>query len=335
MTKRFVIPFASTGDKSVTPDATDPAGAISYSQGWGSQYQLPDTDPSYRPVGRQELNGVLNDITGAIAELQTQGFPSWVPVAGLVPPYVINAMVRHADAVWRSEIANNSAEPGTAGSNWRLLDDHSVVRLTSNGTFTVPAGVTTLHVSGAAGGGGGGGGGGAGGGVGGGGAGGGAGRCIIREAFAVTPGQVISVTIGGAGVGGTISGVGGSGNAGTAGGNTVIGPLTTLTGGTGGGGGVTAASGVGGGGGTGFPTGTDGSDASNGIASANGGPGASSPYGGGGGAGRGGTAPGGAAGKLAYGFGGGGGGGGGAYTNGAGSGGQGGGGAAGLVIFEW
>lgn len=115
MAKRFVVPFASTGDKSVTPDATDPAGAISYSQGWPSAYQLANTDPAYRPVGRQEMNGVLFDVTGAIAEIQTLGFPEWVAVTGLVTPYAINAYVRHNNIVWRNTITNNSAEPGAVG----------------------------------------------------------------------------------------------------------------------------------------------------------------------------------------------------------------------------
>jgi hypothetical protein len=127
MAKRFVVPFATSGDKSVTPDATALDGSISYSQGWPSAYQLPDTDPNYRPVGRQEMNGVLFDVTGAIAELQTLGFPEWVAVGGLVPPYVINAYVRHNDIVYKSVIANNSSVPG-ANSDW--LEVVSVVQST-------------------------------------------------------------------------------------------------------------------------------------------------------------------------------------------------------------
>ena len=113
MTKRFVIPFATSGDKSVTPDATDPAGAISYSQGWPVAYQLADTDPNYRPVGRQEMNGVLFDVTGALAEIQSLGAPEWVAVTGLVTPYAINAVLRHNGFVWRNTVPNNSVEPGT------------------------------------------------------------------------------------------------------------------------------------------------------------------------------------------------------------------------------
>lgn len=121
MVKRFVVPFAASGDKTVTPDATDPGGAISYSQGWPVAYQLADTDPAYRPVGRQEMNGVFNDITGAIAELQTLGFPEWVAVTGLVVPYRVNATVRHNDINWQSVIANNSDEPGVGpgATSWR------------------------------------------------------------------------------------------------------------------------------------------------------------------------------------------------------------------------
>lgn len=142
MAKRFVVPFATSGDKSVTPDATDPAGAISYSQGWPVAYQLADTDPAYRPVGRQELNGVLFDVTGALAELQTLGFPEWVAVTGLVPPYPINAWVRRLNSVYFNTVANNSAAPESAGSNWVEVSTLSAGRLlkttviTASGTFT-------------------------------------------------------------------------------------------------------------------------------------------------------------------------------------------------------
>jgi hypothetical protein len=170
MAKRFVIPFATSGDKSVTPDATDPGGAISYSQGWPAAYQLPDTDPAYRPVGRQEMNGVLFDVTGALAELQTLGFPEWVAVAGLVTPYAINAVVRHNNANWRNAVANNSVEPGidatwvvaneappmltTAGAapNFTLTPSPAISGYVVGQPFRVkfsatPVGVPTLNVS--------------------------------------------------------------------------------------------------------------------------------------------------------------------------------------------
>lgn len=112
--KRFAIPFAATGDKTTIPDATDPNGDVSYSQGWGPQYQLPDDDPDYKPVGRQEMNQAFNDVTGAVGEIQTYGIPLWVQPAGLIPPYPVNALVRHNDRVWLNGTANNTATPSSA-----------------------------------------------------------------------------------------------------------------------------------------------------------------------------------------------------------------------------
>lgn len=228
MVKRFVIPFAATGDKSVTPDATDPAGAISYSQGWGASYQLPESDPNYRPVGRQEMNGVLNDITGAIAEIQTLGFPAWVPVTGLVTPYAINAYVRYNDIVYKSIVANNSAVPGTDITKWvELRQDGRFLAervFTANTTYTPTPGTAFIVVEAV-------GGGGAGGGIpvlaagsvsgGGGGASGAYGKVRINSGFA---GAAISVGAAGTGV------IGGAGGAGT---SSSFGAVLTCPGGAG------------------------------------------------------------------------------------------------------
>ena len=114
-------------------------------------------------------------------------------------------------------------------------------RFTSNGSFTVPAGITTIYVTAVAGGGGGGG-------TSndtvqyyrGGGAGGGAGGCA-NYPLSVSPGQVIAITIGGGGSGSVLDG--------QSGGSTSIGSLLTLTGGGGGkhslNGGTSGAGGVG------------------------------------------------------------------------------------------
>jgi hypothetical protein len=217
---------------------------------------------------------------------------------------------------------------------------------TSSGSFPVPAGVTTMYLSGcAAGGGGGSGGAGSVGGSGAwasGGGGAGAGQPIQYAAFSVTAGGTISVAIGAAGTGGPGSGSG-NGNNGTSGGNTVIsgsgfngGTPVTLIGGSGGGGGFAATSGIAVGAppGSGFPAGGHGNDTTNNTPSGSGGTGASGPFGGGGGAARTSTS-GGVAGGSAFGFGAGGGGGSGVYLAGGGNGGLGGNGVAGYMAFEW
>ncbi|MDN7476124.1 hypothetical protein QZM71_14795 [Burkholderia multivorans] len=220
-----------------------------------------------------------------------------------------------------------------------------IARFTSSGTFTVPAGVTTLYVSGCAAGGGGGSGASNNGGQsslvgGGGGGGGGAGQSIIRQPYTVTPGQNISITIGAAGTGGAGPVTNGAGSAGTSGGNTVVGSLITLTGGGAGVGGGAVQSntngggGAGGAGGVGYPYGGNGSD---GNIMGQGGMGASCPFGGGGANGRAAASTTNTnAAAFAYGFGSGGGGGGAGYGSASAMyGGSGGAGMPGFVLIEW
>ena len=184
---------------------------------------------------------------------------------------------------------------------------------TSNGTFTIPTGVTKLKIT-VVGGGGGGGGGTVGGG-------GGAGGAAISYLSSLTPGNTLSVTIGASGTGGA------SGVAGTAGGTSSVASgtqsITTIS--TTGGGGGGAGQNPGGLGGTGTNGtlnlgGGDGAGGVLGCTTTPGGNGGSSLLGGGGKGNYGGGNP--ASPGRAYG-----GGGGGGNTSGAGF--------AGVVIFEW
>ncbi|WP_155751274.1 hypothetical protein [Burkholderia anthina] len=222
--------------------------------------------------------------------------------------------------------------PATQGSHALQQQQKGLATYTSNSTFTVPPGVTTIFISGTAGGGGGGGAAGNSGNANnaGGGSGGGAGQSLIRAAFTVAPGQVIPITIGAGGAGGPGGAAGANnGTAGTSGGNTTIGSLATLSGGGGGGGGLIPG---GGSGSSGFPGGGLGMD---GIAYGGGGAGGSGPFGGGGGAVRGTSVAGGGAGRAAGGYGSGGGGGGACYAAASSTGGAGAPGSGGHVQIEW
>ncbi|WP_145536957.1 hypothetical protein [Yersinia alsatica] len=225
-----------------------------------------------------------------------------------------------AGALQKSANLSDLTDVSTAQANLGL-SPHGFSRFTSSGSFTVPAGVTQLWVSGCA----------AGGGGGSslstnsssfvtGGSGGGAGQPVIRFPITVTPGQVIPVTIGTGGTGATAA----TNNA-TAGGNTqlgVAGALLNLAGGsqgTRGSGGTAFPANYGGpAGGAGYPAGGYAQDTSSYSASTasggQGGQGASGPFGQAGPAGRGAsgaTSPAGAG----FGYGAGGSGGGGAYTS--------------------
>lgn len=217
-----------------------------------------------------------------------------------------------------------------------------MIRITSSQSFTVPSWVNTIYVSGCAGGGGGGaslatnsasfvtGG-----------SGGGAGQSVIRLPITVTPGQVIPVTIGTGGTGGTPA----TNNA-TSGGATQLGAagaLLNLTGGSpgqvGDGGTTVPFNYAGPAGGAGYPSGGWAQDTSVYSATSSsggyGGQGASGPFGQAGAAGRGAssnnTIP-----LPGFGYGAGGSGSGGAYNSTVSApGGAGANGLPGILIIEW
>ncbi|HFF1655736.1 TPA: hypothetical protein ACGBIO_003479 [Providencia rettgeri] len=64
-----------------------------------------------------EMNGMFHDITEAIGELQSFGFPKWATEG---KPYPIRAIIYHKNKTWQSKIENNNAEP-VAGTAWQEL----------------------------------------------------------------------------------------------------------------------------------------------------------------------------------------------------------------------
>lgn len=123
MTKIFKVPFADTGDKISPPDSVQSDGSVSYPIGYGFDYQRDTSldsggapvDPLAKVFPREQHNGILNDITTAIGEMQINGLPVW-QLAGA--PYPVNALVRHADSNWRSFVSNNNTTPGASGASW-------------------------------------------------------------------------------------------------------------------------------------------------------------------------------------------------------------------------
>lgn len=328
----FKTPFAVSGDQTAIPTDIQPDGSVSIVQGYGPDYQRPTdgSDPQAKTIERDKFNSLMNDVTASIGEVQLYGFGIWS--AGMAP-YPIDAYVRHAEKVWRNTLANNTAEPGSSSSGWIDPGSGGVQRFTTDGTFSVPPGVTTVYVSGAGGGGGGGGGAGrtSSPNASGGGGGGGAGRSAHKQPVSVVPGSSISVKIGAGGARGSAGSTGGSGGNGTAGGDTIFGTLLSLSGGAGGGLGR-AVDGAGGTGGS--PGGAWGGDGIAGSRGGDGGSGGSGPFGTAGGGGRARASAGAAEPTPAAGFGVGGGGGGAAYSS-ATSGTQGGNGMPGILIVEW
>lgn len=115
MAKFFRFPWATQGDKVATPDALQADGSCSYLQGFGFDYERPNSDAIYKPIPRDGMNGIFHDITEVIGELQRQGVPAYMPEAA---PYLGSAIVRHAGSNWVSTADDNATVPGAPASKW-------------------------------------------------------------------------------------------------------------------------------------------------------------------------------------------------------------------------
>lgn len=117
----FDTPFGVLGDRIAVPDASQPDGSVSYAQGFGFDYERPNTDPAYKPVPREQTNAIYHDITEALGIMQSQGVADWYPEA---TPYPIKALVRHNNEVWLSKVSNNTDSP-LQGLSWEKLGAES------------------------------------------------------------------------------------------------------------------------------------------------------------------------------------------------------------------
>ena len=118
MTKIFKIPFATQGDRTAVPDEVQADGSLSYTQGYGYDYERDQaTDPAAKDIEREKMNSIFHDITGAVGEIQAFGMPVWAEEG---KPYAIRSIVYHNKKAWQSKIENNNTEPA-AGIAWTEL----------------------------------------------------------------------------------------------------------------------------------------------------------------------------------------------------------------------
>lgn len=120
--------FADSGDRVAVPDATQPSGAVSYTQGYSITYSTP-VDSGGLDFPRAQHNQLLYDITAAIQNIQQNGAPPFITTAmnGGVDPfsYILGAIVAYdgggGEQVWVSTAANNTTIPGGMGASWTPL----------------------------------------------------------------------------------------------------------------------------------------------------------------------------------------------------------------------
>lgn len=127
MVKIYKQPFAHGGDTIAIPDASQPDGKMSSADGWTPDYQLKKTEPNYKPVGRQELNGVFKEVTEALGQVQVQGSATWSADGA---PYPVNAQVYHSGKQWLALRANSVAP--VDGADWSAIGTAATANLTTS-----------------------------------------------------------------------------------------------------------------------------------------------------------------------------------------------------------
>jgi len=127
----FRIPFATAGDKTAVPEASQPSGAVSYTDGFTVPYQEDPGDPGVRYPERDVVNDLFNVVTDALNQYQTHGFPDFITTSdnnGSPYPYDQWAFVRYSGVVYYSLVGTNTALP-TDDTKWAPFS-----------SFTVPTG---------------------------------------------------------------------------------------------------------------------------------------------------------------------------------------------------
>lgn len=145
----FRTPFATSGTKNPIPNDVQPSGAVSFTEGFGLDYELEiGVDPAALPVPRPESNNLYFLITQAIQQYQQFGTPEWIASTdngGTPYAYAQFARVKYTDGnVWVSLVAANTATPGTDPTKWALAATTQVTAGNYAGIVVVNATPYTL-----------------------------------------------------------------------------------------------------------------------------------------------------------------------------------------------
>lgn len=122
MTARyFEVPFAESGDKVAVPDAVQPDGSVSYTQGYGIDYSTP-VGSGGKNIERSSFNELLYDVTLALQQFQTNGSPLWYAALAGAAGYPQYAVVTYAidGKTYQSQVNANASTPGT-NADWAEL----------------------------------------------------------------------------------------------------------------------------------------------------------------------------------------------------------------------
>lgn len=118
----FKTPFASSGDKTAIPEATQPDGKVSFVQGFTFDYERDlTTDPLAKAIPRNQDNWLHYAITDALRQYQQVGIPEWITPTdngGSPFAYARAVLVIKGGIVYQSLVAANTGTPGLDADKW-------------------------------------------------------------------------------------------------------------------------------------------------------------------------------------------------------------------------
>ncbi|ENU3062075.1 hypothetical protein MLT67_12115 [Escherichia coli] len=139
---RIASPFAASGDKEQIPQTKQDTGEISFSEGYGPDYEKDlDNDTGAKTIERAKLNWLLCLVTSEIKKYQEQGIPDYISKednGGIDYSYTAAAMVRYNNKIYYSLKDANTEKPDT--NSWSLLDPSEYLSVgggTINGDLTI------------------------------------------------------------------------------------------------------------------------------------------------------------------------------------------------------
>lgn len=143
----FRTPFAASGDVAPIPVEAPVDGSVSYTSGWGGDYELdPTSDPDAKRIPRDQTNQLNFAITENLRQYQLFGAPEWVTSAqngGSAVSYARGVYVWY-DAgaglqLWGSIAATNTAVPGADPTKWLAADVFSFSLVAAAANYTTPS----------------------------------------------------------------------------------------------------------------------------------------------------------------------------------------------------
>lgn len=127
----FDTPFGIDGTLVTVPDGVQSDGSVSYNQGWGVDYTLPSSNPSYKYMPQGQFNQLFFDITSAIQNWQQNTIAPFITSTmngGSPYTYPQYALVLYGGVAYLSNTGSNTDTPPS--SKWTVLGTAAAGSLT-------------------------------------------------------------------------------------------------------------------------------------------------------------------------------------------------------------